>query len=172
MLKGTYVGLRAIERADLPVLLEWRNQPKLRQYFREYRELSKEHQVNWYEKMLNDSSNLMFAIIKIDNSTIIGACGLCYIDWKNRNAEVSIYIGEDLLYVDEKYATDALGILVEYAFSELCLHRLWVEVFDFDLKKQGLFIKSGFQFEGRHCQKYWTKKQWHDSLFYGLLNAE
>ncbi len=172
MLKGTYVGLRAIERADLPALLEWRNQPELRQYFREYRELSREHQDNWYERILDDPSNLMFAIIKLENNTIIGACGLCYIDWKNRNAEVSIYIGEDLLYVDEKYAPDALDVLVEYAFNELCLHRLWVEVFDFDLKKKSLFINFGFQFEGRHCQKYWTKKQWHDSLYYGLLNAE
>ncbi len=169
MLKGKYVGLRAIERVDLPKLLEWRNQPELRQYFREYRELSMEHQVIWYEKMLNDPTNLMFAIINLENNGIIGVCGLCYIDWKNRNAEVSIYIGQDLLYVDEKYAPDAVGVLVEYAYNELSLHRLWVEVFDFDIKKQSLFIKSGFELEGRQHHKYWTGGKWHDSLFYGLL---
>lgn len=169
MIKGKYVGLRAIENADLPILLKWRNQPELRQYFREYRELSMQHQANWHEQTLGDSSVLMFAVINIENDDIIGACGLCYIDWKNRNAEISIYIGENLLYIDEKYAPDAVRVLVEYAFGELCLHRLWVEVFDFDIKKQSLFIRHGFELEGRHRQKYWMGKKWHDSLFYGLL---
>lgn len=172
MLKGRYVGLRAIERVDLPKLLEWRNQPELRQYFREYRELSMEHQIIWYENILNDPSNLMFALINLESNDIIGACGLCYIDWKNKNAEVSIYIGQDLLYIDGKYAPDAVGVLVEYAFSELCFHRLWVEVFDFDIKKQNLVIKSGFELEGQQRQKYWAEKQWHDSLFYGLLKED
>lgn len=169
MLKGMYAGLRAIERADLPILLEWRNQPELRQYFREYRELSMDNQINWYERMLNDPSTLMFTINNLENNNIIGACGLCYIDWQNRYAEVSIYIGKDLLYVDMKYAPDALKILVKYASEELSLHRLWVEVFDFDKKKQALFTELGFELEGRQRQKYWKKQQWYDSLFYGLL---
>ena len=44
MLSGKHVGLRAIELADLPQLLEWRNKPEFRQYFREYRELNTEQQ--------------------------------------------------------------------------------------------------------------------------------
>ena len=37
MLKGKIVGLRAIEEDDLEVLLNWRNQPEYRRFFREYR---------------------------------------------------------------------------------------------------------------------------------------
>lgn len=39
MLTGKRTGLRAIEQQDLNQLLEWRNQPEYRRYFREYREL-------------------------------------------------------------------------------------------------------------------------------------
>jgi len=42
MLKGNYVGLRAIECSDLPKLMSFRNRPEYRRFFREYRELNSE----------------------------------------------------------------------------------------------------------------------------------
>ena len=84
MLKGEKVGLRAIEREDLPLLMEWRNQPEYRRYFREYRELSSLHQESWFEnKVMKDNSTEMFAIVELESGEMIGACGLCYIDWIN-----------------------------------------------------------------------------------------
>ena len=44
MLLGEYTGLRAIEEDDLEQLLVWRNDPAMRRYFREYRELSMANQ--------------------------------------------------------------------------------------------------------------------------------
>lgn len=100
MLKGEYVGLRSVEKNDLPILLEWRNQPEYRQFFREYRELNLENQNRWFDiKVMEDSSTIMFTIIDLQNGEILGACGLCYIDWINRNADFSIYIGKDNIYI-------------------------------------------------------------------------
>ena len=52
MLEGQVVGLRAIERADLEPLREWRNRPEFRRYFREYREISPDMQQRWYETVV------------------------------------------------------------------------------------------------------------------------
>ena len=55
MLKGNVVGLRAVEESDLNKLLEWRNQPEYRKFFREYRELSMKNQKMWFEqKVIQD----------------------------------------------------------------------------------------------------------------------
>ena len=133
MLKGKYVGLRAIEESDLSQLLLWRNQPNYRRFFREYRELSQTNQRNWFDsKVLNDKSTEMFSIVDINTGELLGACGLCYIDWINRNADFSIYIGKDDLYIDEKYAIEAAQIMMKYGFEELNLHRLWSEIYSFD----------------------------------------
>ena len=51
MLIGKYTGLRALEISDLEKLLEWRNQPEYRRFFREYRELNSENQKRWFEAM-------------------------------------------------------------------------------------------------------------------------
>lgn len=170
MLKGQYVGLRAIERSDLSKLLEFRNRPEYRRYFREYRELSSESQKNWYEKVvLNDPNTIMFSIVELESDRLLGACGLCYIDWINKNADFSIYIGEDNLYIDDIFALDAGLIMVRYGFEELGLHRLWAEIYSFDEPKND-FEQLGFKLEGQHRETHWSEGKWHDSLFYGLLN--
>lgn len=173
MIKGNVVGLRAIERSDLPQLMKWRNRPEYRRYFREYRELGFEHQNNWFEKIvMGDTRTIMFAIVELSSRNLLGACGLCYIDWINKNADFSIYIGADNLYIDELYAYDAAITMARYGFDELGLHRLWAEIYDFDEQKKMMFQSLGFSLDGCFRQNHWSEGKWHDSLFYSLLKHE
>jgi len=173
MLKGEFTGLRAVERSDLSILLEYRNRTEYRRYFREYRELSMENQNFWFEEIvMKDPKTIMFSIVELESDRLLGACGLCYIDWINKNADFSIYIGADDLYIDEKYAPDAGNTMALYAFKELGLHRLWAEIYEFDNLKINFFENMGFKLEGRHRQTLWSEGKWHDSLFYSLLEDE
>lgn len=173
MLAGKLTGLRAIEQDDLAQLLEWRNDPALRRFFREYRELNSVQQKAWFEAKVNgDPSTRMFAIIELATDRLLGAAGLCYIDWVNRNADFSIYLGADDLYIDEAFAPDAARTMLRYGFEELNLHRVWAEIYSIDLPKQRFFYELGFQREGVHRQTHWTEGEWVDSLFYGLLRSE
>lgn len=172
MLRGSVVGLRAIERADLGALLAWRNKPEFRRYFREFRELGSADQERWYENIvLKDPSVRMFSIVELTNGRLLGACGLCYINWVDRNADLSIYIGADDLYIDETFAPDAASTLLRYGFDELGLHRVWAEIYSIDQKKQKFFTGLGFALDGRHRETHWTEGGWVDSLFYGLLSS-
>ncbi len=170
MLRGNKVGLRAIESTDLSILLEWRNQPEFRKYFREYRELNMESQKRWFEtKVQGDEHTRMFSIVEIESSELIGACGLCYIDWPNRCADFSIYIGKNKLYIDDVYAVDAGRVLIDYGFKELNLYRLWSEIYEIDEKKKELFERLGFAKEAIHKSTHWTEGRWVDSWYYRLL---
>jgi len=173
MLKGNHIGLRAIEENDLAVLLAWRNKPEFRIYFREHRELSMKNQKEWFESInKRDSGVRMFSIVRSSDSALMGACGLCYHDPINRSADLSIYLGQDDLYIDEKYAPDAARVLLRYGFSELNLHRVWAEIYDMDEKKKKFFETLGFQLDGRFRESHWTQGKWCDSLFYGILQRE
>lgn len=173
MIEGKVVGLRAIEENDLETLRQWRNNPELRKYFRETLEISSVQQQKWFD-MINDktSNHKMFAIIDLSTNTLLGACGLCYIDWINRSADFSIYIGHDNLYIDEHFAIDAANILMEYGFSVLNLHRLWAEIYSIDYAKQTFFENLNFNFDGKFRETYWYDKKWNDSLFYSLLSTD
>lgn len=170
MLTGELTGLRAIEEDDLLQLLAWRNDPEMRRFFREYRELNMTQQKSWFDAKVNgDPATRMFAIIDLQTDELMGAAGLCYIDWVNRNADFSIYMGADDLYIDEDYAPDAGRVLLKYGFDELNLHKVWAEIYSIDEPKQRLFYELGFSREGVHRETHWTEGQWVDSLFYGLL---
>ena len=173
MLRGSIVGLRAIEEEDLSLLLKWRNKPDFRKYFREYRELGLNQQRNWYEqKVLNDEHTRMFSIVELDTGDLLGACGLCYIDWQNQCADFSIYIGKSDLYIDSLYAVEAAKLMIKYGFEELNLHRLWTEIYSIDEKKKEFFKILGFSHEATHLETHWTEGKWVDSWYYRLLRLE
>ena len=173
MLKGQHVGLRAITADDLPQLLAWRNRPEWRQFFREYRELSPEMQRRWFDNtVLGDNRVCMFAIVNLKTEALMGACGLCYIDWVNHNADFSIYLGADDLYIDDVYAPDAGRVLLKYGFEELNLHRVWTEIYDIDEPKKKFLPTLGFTLDGTHRETHWTGGRWVNSLYYGLLRHE
>lgn len=172
MLKGQLTSLRAIEKDDLSQLLAWRNMPELRRYFREYRELNHEQQLSWFNtKVNNDAATRMFAIVD-HQGNLLGAAGLCYIDWVNRTADFSIYIGHEGLYIDDQLAPDAATTMIRYAFAELGLNRLWSEIYAFDDAKAKFFKRLGFSLDGRHRHTHWAENAWHDSLFFSLLASD
>jgi RimJ/RimL family protein N-acetyltransferase len=173
MLRGLHTGLRAVEEADLAQLLAWRNEPALRRYFREYRELYATQQRQWFDTQVNGSAGTrMFAIADLASGRLLGACGLCWIDWVNRTADFSIYLGADGLYIDKVLAPDAARTLIRYGFEELALNRLWSEIYAFDTPKQGFFESGGWTLDGRHRQTHWAEGGWHDSLYYSLLASD
>jgi len=171
MLRGKHVGLRALEQKDLPQLMEWRNNPEMRKFFRETDEINSINQEKWFTSVIaKNSLHKMFAIINIETNELMGACGLCYIDWVNRSADFSIYLGYNNLYIDDTYAIEAAEIMRDYGFNILNLHRLWAEIYSIDEAKKVFFNKLNFKLDGEHKETYWFENNWHNSLFYSLLN--
>ena len=173
MLKGKKVALRALEREDLSQLMVWRNNPDMRKFFRETDEINSINQEKWFNSVIaKNSIHKMFAIVKIDTNELMGACGLCYIDWVNRSADFSIYLGYDDLYIDDVYAIEAAEIMRDYGFDVLNLHRLWAEIYSIDEAKKIFFNTLKFKLDGEHKETYWFENSWHNSLFYSSLRLD
>ncbi len=174
MYKGELVYIDAINREDLASLMEWRNRPEYRKYFREYRELNMDMQKKWYEnKVLGDPSTIMFAIRQNDTSELIGCCGLCYINWVHRNADLSLYIGWNNSYIDDAgFAGEACGLLFNYGFKELGLQKIWTEIYTFDEPKLKLYKSLGFQIDGELRNQYFYNGKWWNSYMLSLLAEE
>lgn len=174
MIIGKSVYLAPIEREDLPILMSWRNREDFRKYFREYREINTDMQNKWYEsKVLNDPSTIMFSIRNINSHELLGACGLCYINWIHRNADLSLYIGWDNSYIDDKgYARESCNLLFNYGFKGLGLNKIWTEIYEFDVKKKKLYESLGFKLDGILRENCFYDGKWWDSLILSLLNKD
>lgn len=175
MIRGKQVALRSIDRKDLPILMKWRNRSEFRRYFREYRELNLDMQERWFQNtVLGDKNTIMFSIVDEKSETLVGCCGLCYIDWLNRNAELSLYIGHENSYIDldHYYAEDACRLLLTYGFEQINLHKIWAEIYDFDAKKEALFHKFLFRKDGVLREHHFSDGKWCDSIIWSILQKD
>jgi len=171
MIKGKRVYLQAVEEESIEQLRQWRNNPELRQYFREYREISKKMQSAWYDnRVCNNANQVDFEIRDKETQKLIGHCGLYYIDWVNRKAEFTIYIG-DFTFRNGGYGSDTLRNLIDYGFNTLNLNKIWCEVYS-NNKAIEIYEHLGFTREGTMRQHYFDNGKWWDSHFMSLLESE
>lgn len=174
MLKGNIVGLRSLEREDLPLLRDWRNIASFRKNFREHRELNMANQNAWFDRTMQNPNDYMFIITRLSDNTPLGACGLLYTNWIIRSADFSFYIGIDELYIDDKgLAKEAAGLLIDYGFKNLNLNKIWMELYEFDTAKIDFFTgKFGFHIDGKLRQNAFEDGRYYDSFIISLLRDE
>ena len=172
MIKGKFVNLRALEENDLEKLKIFRNQDFVRSTTREFKLLNMKNQKIWFESIHkeNPSKFIMFGI-EDQKNMLIGVCGLTYIDWKNKHAEISIILSRKN-WQKSKEAKNTIKILLNYGFAELNLHRLWVEIFEGAKENIQLFEKMNFSKEGKLREKLWRNGKWQDSFIYSKLVTE
>jgi RimJ/RimL family protein N-acetyltransferase len=171
MLRGERIQLRAIEREDLPKLRDWRNLPEFLRHFREFRELNMLNQEQWFTRISASANDFMFMIERTSDHKAIGVCGLVYVHWIIRSADISLYIGEDEIYIDGPggYAEDAAKTLVRYGFENLNLHKVWTELYSFDERKVALFTRLGFARDAVLRDNAYEDGRYHDSYIYSLI---
>ncbi|MCL2605961.1 MAG: GNAT family N-acetyltransferase [Coriobacteriia bacterium] len=172
MIEGIVCNLRAIEEGDLEKLQNWRNKEHLRKFYREYRDLNAVMQQEWFDWVNSTNDCLMFSI-EDKEGVLLGACGLTNINWVSRSAELSFYIGKDDMYVDDVYAADAVMTLCRYAFRVLNIHKVWAEIYEFDVQKTHFFAEvCPFDKDALiRDTTFWDGRHW-GSLFYSITSEE
>ena len=112
-----------------------------------------------------------FAIRTLADDRLIGLIGLYTVFWPPHEAFMGIQIGERDFW-GKGYGTDALRVLLRYAFDELNLQRISLGVLEGNERAMRSYEKCGFRYEGRERQA-WTYdgRRW-DEIYMGLLHAE
>lgn len=127
----------------------------------------------WLEKQQKKErfDGVEFMIRTLDGDKAIGFVGLDGISWHNGNSWVGIGIGERD-YWSQGYGSDAMRIIARYAFEELGLHRLTLNVFAYNTRAIRAYEKIGFKVEGLVREALHREgKRW-DMIFMGLLREE
>jgi len=169
---GKKVILDIPDESHLEKMRSWRNNPEFRQYYREYRVLSKQHQIRWWkEKVLEDDSWQYFVVKPIDDSEkIIGFAGLTYIHPIYRTGEFAITIA-DSEFQKSGYGSDALRTLIKYGFEELNLNRIWCEVYS-NNSALDVYRHIGFKDEGVLRQTVYKNGEYLDSHVLSMLKSD
>ena len=113
----------------------------------------------------------MFYIRTLEDDRLIGDVGLDPVRDSHADTFVGIAIGERE-YWGKGYGSDAMRVILRYAFTELNLHRVSLNVFEYNPRAIRSYEKVGFIHEGRaRGVLHRAGRRW-DLLYMGILRAE
>jgi RimJ/RimL family protein N-acetyltransferase len=125
----------------------------------------------WIEKQFERENDYPFMIRTLADDRIIGTIGLDGIYWTHGDCFVGIGLGnrEDW---GKGYGTDAMKIILRYAFTELNLHRVSLDVFEYNPRGVRSYEKAGFVVEGRQRGVILREGRRWDMIYMGILREE
>lgn len=186
------VRIMSLRKAQLLHLMTWRNLPEIRIRTRQWRLLSMVDQGKWWESINGHKwpDNLMYIIevketvekITSESSSEgspeyediwvgVGVCGLCGIDYINRSAELSIYIGVEK-YRGKGVGSKAVEELKIQAFDFMHLNKIWAEIFDFAHPVKCFVVKNKFQSFGKLPDSVWRFGEYHDGEIFAYFEKD
>lgn len=173
MFEGKKVRLRAYTKEDLPLTLDYLNEPDVAKGLRAgfLFPLKKEDQDKWYESLNPLSKDTYsFAIESKTDKIYLGGCGIKDINIKDHIAAIGIFLGKQ--HWGKGYGSDTLRILVKFCFEEINVNKVKLNVFSFNKKAIQCYEKVGFKTEGVLRQEIYRHGKYHDNIAMGLLRSE
>ncbi|HAT54248.1 MAG TPA: GNAT family N-acetyltransferase [Lactobacillus sp.] len=111
-----------------------------------------------------------FVIRTNDTNATVGTIFLSDVQLKNRGGDIGIAIVES--QQGHGYGTDALQIVLKYAFDELNLHKVRLEVNGNNPAAIHIYEQVGFKLEGVNVAALYQDGQRFDRYNYGILQTE
>lgn len=168
---GKLVRLTASRPEDKDTLARWTNDseylrlldddpavPRTAEFFTEM------------EKKREGHNSFHFHIRTLEDDKFIGFIST-WVSWTNQTGWLGLGIGE-ADYRGKGYGSDALAVLLRYAFHELNMHRMSLGVFAYNTRAIKAYTKLGFVEEGRLREAIFRDGKRHDILHMGLLRRD
>ncbi len=174
MLIGQRVRLRAIERSDVPTFVRWMNDPEVRDNLLVFEPMSTMAEERWVDGMIDRPNDYVFGIEAGEDGESwkhIGNVGLHGICRHHRRAEIGIVLGEKDAW-GQGYGSEAMALMMRFAFHELGLHRIELEVFETNLRAIKTYRALGFVEEGVRRESIYKGGRFIDAIHMGVLRQE
>ena len=173
LFRGRLVRLVAPSERDAPVLARWSEDGNyLRAVDSDFaRPLSPEEAALRLNPEQADPNKVEFHLRTLADDRLIGFVALHSIEWNNGAGLLAVGIGEPE-YRGKGYGTDAIRLLLRFAFHELNLYRIGLDVIATNTQAIHVYERLGFQHEGRMRGAVLRDGRRTDRIFMGILRDE
>ncbi len=168
-IEGEHVYLREIQISDVnKKYCNWMNDTEITQYLESrFEKWSIKKLKDYVGKILKNPDYVFFAIISKDENKHIGNIKIGPINRIHKFADVGIVIGEKSFW-GKGYATEAIKLVVSYAFNTLNLHKLTAGAYANNIGSIKAFQKAGFLVEGRRKKHFSSDGNYIDGILLGI----
>jgi len=163
------LNLVLLKKQYLEFLRKTRNDPRVAEHLFTDVHITKEAQEKWYSQCyLKDETYLIF--IAIDGSLLVGYGQIIHADSVNHSCELGFCIAPE--FHSRGYGELLVRQLIEYAFEELKMHRVYLEVFAINVRAQDIYEKCGFKREGVLRDKILKNDRFRDVLVMSIIKRD
>lgn len=171
--RGDKIRLRPLQEDDLPRLAAWWNDPAwmvLQQaaVFPTPEASTVEMFRNWSRN--DNPRGFSYSIEEIESGKLLGHVAVWGVDPVVRAGTLGIMIGGE--FVEHGFGTDTMRVVLRYAFEELGLNKIELNVWEFNTRALRTYERVGFVVEGTrraaafHAGKFWSQ------IHMGILRSE
>ena len=159
------ICLRPTGLSDAALRYNWFNDPELTRLYlgrfslMSYRQVEEEIIFSTYPYLSTGLYEL--AIQTMDTNLYIGNAFFRKMDWQNRSAEYGIFIGNQEQW-GKRIGAEVTQMMLQHAFSEWGLQRIWLTALAFNLRAIKCFEKCGFHTEGVLRDAIWSGGKFND----------
>lgn len=112
----------------------------------------------------------VFAQILMQSGEFLGVIGLSNVARTHGCAELGFWTGRP--YWNNGFATEAVSLVLRFAFDDLGLHRVYASTFEKNAGSRKVLEKNRFSLEGIMREAVVRYDQRHNFLNYGILSRE
>jgi RimJ/RimL family protein N-acetyltransferase len=169
MIAGEHVILRAFEPDDAERCYRWMNDPNIVRTLKTRYPIAFQNEQEWLERAMHASpTERHFAIERKDDRSHIGNSSIHDIDWVSRNAWFGLFIGEPSAW-NRGFGGDAISTMVRFAFDDMNLMKLRINVFDYNDRAKHVLEARGFRQEGKLEKDFYREGTWHDIVILSIF---
>jgi RimJ/RimL family protein N-acetyltransferase len=161
VIEGARVRLEPPRSEHAPAFQRWFADMEVTRFLLHRHPPSVKQEESFIESLAEDPHRVLWGIALKDSGTLIGATGLEKIDWRNREAESGIMIGDKGQW-RRGHASEVMQLRTAYAFMELGLLKVWTGVWLPNHGSRRALEKAGYRQCGLMRRHFFSDGQWHD----------
>jgi len=170
ILQGEKVRLRPVEERDLPQFVRWLADPELTRWLAAIGSPpTLEEEYEWWHDKRSDPDSVLWAIETLDGR-LVGTTEL-RLALRAERAELGIAI-HDKTWWGKGLGTDAVRLVVDYAFEELNLNRVELTTDEDNARAIRCYEKVGFVREGLLRKHRLVEGRFGNTVVMGILREE
>lgn len=173
IVNGRDIYLRPISLDDISQnYVNWMNDPQINQYLESrFSEQTLDSVQDFVISMIESPENILFAICEQESGHHVGNIKIGPLNTIHSHAEIGLLIGKKECW-GKGYGSEAIALVVEYAFKTLNIHRLTSGAYAENIGSVKAFQKNGFIIEGTYRNHVLHNGVFVDCIRMGIINPD